>query len=68
MDARTDTAVAWLLACGEPAIGLLARRDVLGEQADEDTGQVLSGPKISALLDGQRPAEFRAGPGWRSLP
>ena len=68
MDARTDTAVAWLLTSGEPAIRLLTRRDVLGEQADQDTGRVLSGPKVSALLGGQRPADFRAGPGWRSWP
>jgi hypothetical protein len=68
MDVRTDTAVAWLLASGEPAIGLLTRRDVLGEHAAEDTGQVLSGLKVSALLDGQRPADFRAGQGWRRWP
>jgi hypothetical protein len=61
MDARTDTAVAWLLTSGEPAIRLLTRRAVLGEQADQDTVQVLSGPKMSALLDGQWPATGRPG-------
>jgi hypothetical protein len=54
MDARTDTAVAWLLTSSEPAIRLLTRRDVLGGQAEEDTGQVLAGAKVTALQSGQR--------------
>jgi hypothetical protein len=40
MDPRTHAAVTWLLNCDEPAIRLMTRRDVLGEQADEDAGQV----------------------------
>ena len=53
MDTRTHAAVTWLLNCGEPAIRLMTRRDVLGEQADEDACQVLAGAKVTALLSGQ---------------
>src|SRR5712691_10988607 len=54
MNPRTHAAVTWLLNCDEPAIWLMTRRDVLGEQADEDAGQVLAGTKVTALLSGQR--------------
>lgn len=47
----TSAAVEWLLASDEPAIRRLVRRDVLGEQPTED---VLDGPKVQALLSGQR--------------
>jgi hypothetical protein len=53
MDQRTLAAVDWLLGSGEPAIRLLARRDILGERAGEDAAQVLAGPKVTALLSGQ---------------
>jgi hypothetical protein len=53
MDPRTH-AVTWLVNCDEPAIRLMTRRDVLGEQADDDAGQVLAGAKVTALLSGQR--------------
>ena len=33
----------------------MTRRDVLGEQADDDAGQVLAGAKVTALLSGQQP-------------
>ena len=49
------SAITWLLNCGEPAIRLMTRRDVLGEQAGEDAGQVLAGAKVTALLSGQQP-------------
>lgn len=55
MDPRTHAAVTWLLNCDEPAIRLMTRRDVLGEQADEDAGQVLAGAKVTALLSGRQP-------------
>ena len=55
MDPRTRAAVAWLLGSGEPAIRLMTRRDLLGEQADDDAGQVLAGAKVTALLSGQQP-------------
>jgi hypothetical protein len=48
MDPRTHAAVTWLLNCDEPAIRLLTRRDVLGERADQDAGQVLAGTKVTA--------------------
>ena len=54
MDPRTRAAVAWLLGSGEPAIRLMTRRDLLGERADDDAGQVLAGAKVTALLSGQR--------------
>ena len=55
MDPRTHAAVTWLLNCDEPASRLMTRRDVLGEQADEDAGQVLAGAKVTALLSGEQP-------------
>ena len=55
MDPRTRAAVAWLLGSGEPAIRLMTRRDLLGERADDDAGQVLAGAKVTALLSGQQP-------------
>ena len=54
MDTRTHATMAWLLNSGEPAIRLMTRRDLLGEDADDDTGQVLAGAKVTALLSGQR--------------
>jgi hypothetical protein len=66
--ASADAAVRFLLGSKEPAIRYLARRDLLGEQGEQDPGVILSGQKVSALLTGQRPGEFRPGRGWRSLP
>jgi hypothetical protein len=55
MDPRTHAAITWLLNSGEPAIRLMTRRDVPGEQAGEDADQVLAGAKVTALLAGQQP-------------
>lgn len=63
-----ERAVEFLLRSGEPAIRFLVRRDLLGEDGREDAAAILSGPKVSALLAGQQPDQFRPGPGWRSLP
>jgi hypothetical protein len=63
-----ERAVEFLLRSDEPAIRFLVRRDVLGEDGGEDVSAILSGPKVSALLTGQRPGEFRPGGGWRGLP
>jgi hypothetical protein len=54
LDERTQTAIAWLLASGEPAIAWLTHRDVLHESRDggED---ILEGEKVGALLAGQQP-------------
>jgi hypothetical protein len=52
MDGTTGAAVGWLLSSGEPAIRLLARRDLLGEDT-ACTGEVLDGPMMRALLSGQ---------------
>jgi len=54
MDPRTHAAMTWLLNSDEPAIRLMTRRDLLGEQADDGGGQVLAGAKVTALLSGQR--------------
>lgn len=48
-------AVEWLLRSDEPAIRYLTRRDVLGQQGRKDAGKILSGPKVTMLLAGQRP-------------
>jgi hypothetical protein len=55
MDDPTRAALAWLLASDEPAIRYLTRRDLLGEAAAADAARVLEGPKVHALLAGQRP-------------
>jgi hypothetical protein len=47
-------AVAWLLGSDEPAIRRLARRDLLDQDGPEDDAAVLGGPKVAALLAGQR--------------
>ncbi len=73
MAPRTHAAVTWLLNSGQPAIRLMTRRDILGEQADEDAGQVLAGAKVTALLSGQQPdggfgvhpCRKWTGPRWR---
>jgi hypothetical protein len=49
-------AADWLLESDEPAIRLLTRRDLLGGAISEDeAGEVLTGPKVTALLSGQQP-------------
>jgi hypothetical protein len=50
----TSTAIQWLLASSEPAVGLFARRDLLGERVTS-ADEVLDGPKVRALLGGQQP-------------
>ena len=46
-------ALPWLLESREPAIRLLARRDILGE-TDLDFAEVADGPTARALLSDQR--------------
>ena len=55
-DDPTRAALAWLLASDEPAVRHLARRDLLGDGdgAAADAARVLEGPKVTALLAGQR--------------
>ena len=55
MDDLNRAALDWLLGSEEPAIRFLASRDLLGEEAVEDARRILEGPKVSALLAGQRP-------------
>jgi hypothetical protein len=52
VDETTGDAVGWLLSSAEPAVRLLARQDLLGEDAVL-TGEVLDGPMVRALLSGQ---------------
>src|SRR5271157_4364067 len=54
MDGKARHAVNWLLSSTEPAVRLLARRDVLGEDV-ADAGEVLDGPMVRTLLSGQQP-------------
>ena len=48
-------AVHWLLESAEAGVRLQARRDLLGETAEDDARRVLDGPKVKALLAGQQP-------------
>ncbi|MBJ7354108.1 MAG: hypothetical protein JHC98_04720 [Thermoleophilaceae bacterium] len=55
-DLTADGAIDWLLAADEPGVRLMARRDLLGESvAAEDAAEVMSGPKVQALMSGQMP-------------
>ncbi len=63
-----ERAVAFLLQSDEPAIRFLVRRELLDDDGPLDAAAILSGPRVTALLTGQRSAEFRSGNGWRSLP
>jgi hypothetical protein len=49
-----SAAVDWLLSSDEPAVRYLTRRDVLGESVQPDGDEILSGPKVRALLRGQK--------------
>lgn len=62
----SDAAVDWLLQSDEPAVRLLARRDLLGEPVD-DPEAVLSGARVQALLTdrGGRPYSKWTGAHWR---
>jgi hypothetical protein len=48
-----STAIHWLLDSSDPAVRMLARRDLLDERI-EATGAVLDSPRVRALLDGQQ--------------
>jgi hypothetical protein len=53
-DDRTSRAIDWLLDSGEPAVRYLTRRDLLDQEHSTDRKAVLRGPKVAALLAGQR--------------
>jgi len=55
MDAPDRAAIDWLLASDEPGVRMQVRRDLLGVEAAEDRALVENGPKVRALLGGQRP-------------
>lgn len=50
-----DPAIDWLLSSAEPAVRYLTRRDVLGEPLEPGADEILAGPKVGALLNGQVP-------------
>jgi hypothetical protein len=50
----TVAAVDWLLESDEPGIVAQAKRDLLDEEAPAEAARVLAGPKVRALLAGQR--------------
>jgi hypothetical protein len=54
MDGKARDAVNWLLSSTEPAVRLLARRDLLGEDV-ADADEVLDGSMVRTLLSGQCP-------------
>jgi hypothetical protein len=54
MEDTTGDAVNWLLSSTEPAVRLLARRDLLGQDVLH-TDEVLDGPVVRTLLSGQCP-------------
>jgi hypothetical protein len=51
----TASAVEWLLESDEPGIVFQVKRDLVGEPDPPDAARVLEGPKVRALLAGQRP-------------
>jgi hypothetical protein len=51
----TATVLDWLLESDEPGIVFQARRDLLDEPEPAEAARVLEGPKVRALLAGQRP-------------
>lgn len=53
--AHKPAAIEWLLASQEPAIRGMARRDLVGEPADDDLSRVTDGPIVRTLLSGQQP-------------
>ena len=55
MTGNDDSTIAWLLASNEPAVRLITRRDLLGEDAPRDEQGILDGPIVNALLVDQRP-------------
>jgi hypothetical protein len=68
MDARTASALRWLLESEEPAVRHLARRDLLGADVTADSADLHAGPWVSALLTGGldvRPYRKWTGAHWR---
>jgi hypothetical protein len=48
------SAIDWLLDSDEPGIVFQAKRDLLGEEEPPEAARVLAGPRVRALLAGQR--------------
>jgi hypothetical protein len=63
-----EPGVDWLLACDEPAVRLLTRRDLLGEQRRKRSDDPLTGRWVTALLDEpsqKHPYSKWTGAHWR---
>lgn len=52
--ALDEAAVEWLLKSDEPGVVMQTRRDILGESGVESGAVIRSGPRVTALLEGQR--------------
>ena len=55
MDSTARDAVNWLLSSAEPAVRLLARRELLGEEQVADARKILDGSMVQTLLSQNRP-------------
>ena len=53
MTERDQAAIDWLLASKEPAVRMMARRDLLGEKVD-DSVDVLKGPIVGSSSRARR--------------
>jgi hypothetical protein len=51
----TASALDWLLASDEPGVVVQAKRELLEQEDPPEAASVLEGPKVRALLAGQRP-------------
>jgi hypothetical protein len=68
MSRGAEDAIEWLLASPEPAVAFLARRDLLGKEAEPDTEEILAGPVVRTLLDADtsvHPYKKWQGAHWR---
>ena len=62
-------AVDWLLTSDEPGIRMQVRRDLLDDPPGGDADEILAGPKVSGLLEGQQAnGGFVATPGAPAVP
>ena len=51
---RQGGPIEWLLTSDEPAIRFITKRELLDEEAEGERDQVIEGPRVRALLAGQK--------------